>query len=63
MSEPAVTTNRIAVVATGGTIASVRTGESGAVAVGMSVSKLLADVGDAASVDAGPVEELAQANG
>ncbi|MPY80758.1 MAG: hypothetical protein GEV04_20415 [Actinophytocola sp.] len=63
VSEPAVTRSRVAVVGTGGTIASVRTGESGAVAVGMSVSKLLADVGDAASVDVGPVDELARVNG
>lgn len=50
-------------MSTGGTIASVRTSNSGAVAVGLSVSELLANVGDVAAVDVGPVEELARVNG
>lgn len=50
-------------VSTGGTIASVRARDSGAVAVGLTVSQLLASVGGAAEVDVGPVEDLAQVNG
>lgn len=50
-------------ISTGGTIASVRSGDSGGVAVGLSIAELLAGVGDAAAVDVGPVEDLARVNG
>lgn len=63
MSELTDTRNRVAVITTGGTIASVRAGESGAVAVGLPASQLLAGIGHSAAVNVGPIEDLARVNG
>jgi len=55
--------SRVAVVSTGGTIASVRSGASGGVAVGLAISELLEGLGEIPTVDIGPVVDLARVNG
>jgi L-asparaginase len=63
VSELSIGSRRVAVVSTGGTIASVRSSASSGVAVGLAISELLEGIGDIPDVEIGPIEALASVNG
>lgn len=54
--------SRVAVVSTGGTIASIHSSDADGVTVALPISDLLAGIGDLAAVEIGPVVDLARVN-
>jgi L-asparaginase len=62
VSDPAPRRSRVAVVATGGTIASLESDGTGGVAVALPISRVLGDAADLPDVDVEPVVELLRVN-
>ena len=62
VSKAAMAASRVAVVSTGGTIASTRSSDADGLKVGLPISELLTAIGDVAGVQLGPVVDLARIN-